>query len=53
MPPQLRDKSPENMPNFSLDFNLTTSDTTTIHTRSNIPVNALSQRPNFATQTIT
>ncbi|CAF5133621.1 unnamed protein product, partial [Rotaria sp. Silwood1] len=32
---------------------LTTSDTTTINTRSNVPVNALLQRPNFATQTIT
>ncbi|CAF1364659.1 unnamed protein product [Rotaria sp. Silwood1] len=41
------------MPNLPLDFNLTTSDTTTINTRSNIPVNALPQRPNFATQTIT
>ncbi|CAF5070978.1 unnamed protein product, partial [Rotaria sp. Silwood1] len=28
MPPQLRDKSPENMPNLPLDFNLTTSYTT-------------------------
>ncbi|CAF5194667.1 unnamed protein product [Rotaria sp. Silwood1] len=53
MPPQLRDKSPENMPNLPLDFNLTTSYTTTINTRSNIPVNVLPQRPNFATQTIT
>ncbi|CAF3800865.1 unnamed protein product [Rotaria sp. Silwood1] len=53
MPLQLRDKSSENMPNFPLDFNLTTSDTTTINTRSNIPVSALSQRPYFATQTIT
>ncbi|CAF5096954.1 unnamed protein product, partial [Rotaria sp. Silwood1] len=45
MPPQLRDKSPENMPNLPLDFNLTTSFyTTTINTRSNIPVNVLPQR---------
>ncbi|CAF5100679.1 unnamed protein product [Rotaria sp. Silwood1] len=53
MPPQLHDKSPENMPNLPLDFNLTTSYTTTINTRSNIPGNVLPQRPNFATQTIT
>ncbi|CAF4897995.1 unnamed protein product [Rotaria sp. Silwood1] len=37
MPPQLRDKSPAKMPNLPLDFNLTTSDTTTINTRSNVP----------------
>jgi hypothetical protein len=54
MPPQLRDISTSNTRNLPSDFNLTNSDYTgTTNTRSNTPVNALTQRSKFATQTIT
>ncbi|CAM4968021.1 unnamed protein product [Rotaria socialis] len=52
MPPQLRDASPANMPNLSVNFNLTTSNITATNTSSNIPVGALPQRSIFATQAI-
>ncbi|CAF2792174.1 unnamed protein product [Rotaria sp. Silwood2] len=53
MSPQVHDILSINIPNLSLDFNLKTSDTTTIETRSNLLVNALPQRSKFATQVIT
>ena len=50
MPSQLRDVSP-NAPNLLQDFNLQNVESTT-NTRPATPVEALPQRPNFATQTI-
>ncbi|CAF3592338.1 unnamed protein product, partial [Rotaria sp. Silwood2] len=51
MPPQLRDSS-SNLSNLPSDFNLA-NDPTTENKRPNTPTNALPQRPNFSTQTIT
>ncbi|CAF2046105.1 unnamed protein product [Rotaria magnacalcarata] len=52
MPPQLRDKSPANIPNLPVDFNLTIFNTTATNTRSNIPMDALPQRSISTTQAI-